>query len=131
VQADAMRLPFSNGSFAGALCGFGLRNLSDPLRGLSEMRRVLQPGGRLVVLEFFRPRRAVTRAVQNLYNKRVLPFVGGVISGDRSAYEYLAASIDRFVTLEEARELAITAGFKSAHGEDLTAGIAALLVCQC
>jgi ubiquinone/menaquinone biosynthesis methyltransferase len=131
VQADAMRLPFTDGVFAGALCGFGLRNLDDPLTGLREARRVLRPGARLVVLEFFRPRRMVTRAVQALYNQRVLPFVGGVISGDRSAYQYLASSIERFASLEEAEAMARRAGFAHARGEELTAGIAALLVCQC
>jgi demethylmenaquinone methyltransferase/2-methoxy-6-polyprenyl-1,4-benzoquinol methylase len=128
VQADAMRLPFADGSFAGILCGFGLRNLPDALKGLREMRRVAP---RLVVLDFFRPRRTVTRLVQNLYNNRVLPFVGGVVSGDRSAYQYLAESIQRFLTLEEACELARSAGFTDVRGEDLTAGIAALMVCKC
>src|SRR6185295_10514585 len=103
VQADAMKLPFADGAFAGVLCGFGLRNLPDPLAGLREMRRVAP---RLVVLDFFRPRRAVTRLVQNLYNNRVLPLVGGMVSGDRAAYRYLADSIERFATLEEACELA-------------------------
>jgi ubiquinone/menaquinone biosynthesis methyltransferase len=131
VQADSMRLPFADGAFAGALCGFGLRNLPDPAAGLREARRVLQPGARLVVLDFFRPRRAVTRAVQALYNRRVLPFVGGLFSGDRSAYEYLASSIERFATREEVESLARAAGFSSVHGEDLTAGIAALVVAQC
>jgi demethylmenaquinone methyltransferase / 2-methoxy-6-polyprenyl-1,4-benzoquinol methylase len=128
VQADALRLPFADGAFAGILCGFGLRNLPDPLAGLREMRRVAP---RLVVLDFFRPRRTITRLVQNLYNNQVLPLVGGVISGDRSAYEYLAHSIERFATLEEACELARAAGFTDVRGQDLTAGIAALLVCKC
>jgi ubiquinone/menaquinone biosynthesis methyltransferase len=131
IQADAMWLPFADGVFAGALCGFGLRNLPDPLVGLREARRVLSLGARLVVLDFFRPRRAITRAVQALYNRRVLPFVGGILSGDRSAYQYLATSIERFATREEVEALAREAGFASVHGQDLTAGIAALVVCQC
>jgi demethylmenaquinone methyltransferase / 2-methoxy-6-polyprenyl-1,4-benzoquinol methylase len=131
VQADALKLPFADASFAGALCGFGLRNLPDPLAGLCEARRVLAPGARLVVLDFFRPRRLVTRAVQALYNQRVLPLVGGVISGDRSAYEYLARSIDGFVSREQAESMALRAGFSLVYGEDLTAGVAALVVCQC
>jgi ubiquinone/menaquinone biosynthesis methyltransferase len=130
VCADAMRLPFPEESFDGALNGFGLRNLDDPRRGLAEARRVLKPGARLVVLDFFRPRRAVTRAVQAIYNRRVLPLVGGLVSGERDAYRYLADSIDRFVTREEAQRLAIDAGFHRVWGEDLTAGIAALLICE-
>jgi ubiquinone/menaquinone biosynthesis methyltransferase len=128
VQADALKLPFADGAFAGVICGFGLRNLPDPLAGLREMRRVAP---RLVVLDFFRPRRTVTRLIQNLYNQRVLPLVGGMVSGDRSAYAYLASSIERFATLEEAHDLALAAGFSDVRGEDLTAGIAALLVCRC
>jgi ubiquinone/menaquinone biosynthesis methyltransferase len=131
IQADAMKLPFADQSFDGALCGFGLRNLDDPLAGLREARRVLKRGGRFVVLDFFRPRRAITRVIQNLYNKRILPLVGGAFSGDRSAYEYLANSIEKFATREEVEALALRAGFAESHGEDLTAGIAALVVCQC
>lgn len=128
VRADAQKLPFSDASFAGVLCGFGLRNLDDPLAGLREMRRVLRPGGRLVVLDFFRPRRALTRAVQVIYNRRVLPLVGGMISGDASAYRYLARSIERFSTLEEAEAIALHAGFDRVRGIDLTVGVAALLI---
>jgi ubiquinone/menaquinone biosynthesis methyltransferase len=130
VRADAQRLPFADGVFDGALCGFGLRNLDDPRRGLRELRRVLAPGARLVVLDFFRPRRAVTRAIQTLYNRRVLPFIGGLVSGDREAYRYLAASIERFATREEAESLAREAGFARVDGIDLTAGVAALVVAE-
>jgi demethylmenaquinone methyltransferase / 2-methoxy-6-polyprenyl-1,4-benzoquinol methylase len=130
VRADAMRLPFADGAFAGALCGFGLRNLDQPAVGIREARRVLAPGGRLVILDFFRPRRAVTRAVQALYNRRILPFIGGVVSGAPDAYRYLAASIDRFATREEVETLARASGFDRVTGVDLTAGIAALVICE-
>jgi demethylmenaquinone methyltransferase/2-methoxy-6-polyprenyl-1,4-benzoquinol methylase len=128
IRADAMRLPFADATFAGALCGFGLRNLPDARAGLAELRRVLRPGATLVVLEFFRPRRAFTRVVQALYNQRVLPLVGGVISGERSAYDYLARSIAGFHTLEAVAGFAREVGFASATGEDLTAGVASLMV---
>jgi demethylmenaquinone methyltransferase/2-methoxy-6-polyprenyl-1,4-benzoquinol methylase len=130
VRADAMQLPFADGAFAGALCGFGLRNLPDARAGLVELRRVLRPGARLVILEFFRPRRTFTRVVQALYNQRVLPLVGGAISGDTAAYKYLASSIQKFHTLQEIAELAREAGFASAQGSDLTAGVASLLVAR-
>ena len=128
VCADALRMPFYDRSFDGARCGFGLRNLPDPEAGLAEMRRVLAPGARLVVLDFFRPDRAAARAVQTLYNRRVLPLVGGALSGDRSAYEYLAASIERFATVGEAREMMTRAGLVNVRSESLTLGVAALLI---
>ncbi len=128
IRADTMNLPFADGSFAGALCGFGLRNLPDARAGLAELRRVLAPGAKLVVLEFFRPRRTLTRAVQALYNRRVLPLVGGAISRNCSAYRYLACSIDNFHSREEVEQMAREVGFRRAEGEDLTAGVASLLV---
>jgi ubiquinone/menaquinone biosynthesis methyltransferase len=130
IRADAMCLPFADDTFAGALCGFGLRNLPDARAGLGELHRVLRPGATLVILEFFRPRRALTRMVQTLYNQRVLPLVGGVISGEASAYRYLADSIARFHTLNEVERLALDVGFAEARGQDLTAGVASLLVAR-
>jgi demethylmenaquinone methyltransferase/2-methoxy-6-polyprenyl-1,4-benzoquinol methylase len=130
VRADAQRLPFGDGLFAGALCGFGLRNLPDPHKGLREARRVLSPGARLVVLDFFRPTRTITRAVQALYNRQILPLVGGLVSGDRAAYRYLASSIERFSTREEIEALALSAGFARARSVELTLGVAALVICE-
>ena len=131
VRADALALPFADGSFDRVICGFGLRNLDDAARGLGEMRRVLGPGGRCVILDFFRPRRAVTRAVQTLYNQRVLPLVGGVVSGDKRAYRYLADSIERFATRDDIEILCRAVGFSEARGEDLTLGIASMVVASC
>jgi demethylmenaquinone methyltransferase / 2-methoxy-6-polyprenyl-1,4-benzoquinol methylase len=131
VRADALSLPFDDGSFDGVICGFGLRNLDDAARGLSEMRRVLKRGGRAVVLDFFRPRRTVTRLVQALYNQRVLPLVGGLVSGDCVAYRYLADSIERFATRSDVERLCREVGFSAARGEDLTLGIASMVVARC
>jgi demethylmenaquinone methyltransferase/2-methoxy-6-polyprenyl-1,4-benzoquinol methylase len=130
VRADALGLPFADASFDGVVCGFGLRNLPDARAGLAEMRRVLKPGGRCVVLDFFRPRLSVTRAVQALYNQRVLPLVGGLVSGDRGAYRYLAESIERFATRTEVEAMCIEVGFTMARGEDLTLGVASLVVAR-
>lgn len=131
LRADALSLPFAEASFAGALCGFGLRNLPDARAGLAELRRVLAPGGRCVVLDFFRPERAVTRAVQALYNRRVLPLVGGVLSGDAGAYRYLASSIDAFARRDEVEAMCRDVGFRQVYGTELTLGIASLVVAQC
>ena len=131
VRADALTLPFADASFDGVVCGFGLRNLDDTRSGLAEMRRVLKTGGRLVVLDFFRPKRTVTRAVQALYNQRVLPLVGGLVSGDRSAYRYLADSIERFATRADVERVCREVGFAAARSEDLTLGIASMVVARC
>lgn len=131
VRADALALPLGDACFDGVVCGFGLRNLDDTRAGLAEMRRVLKPGGRAVVLDFFRPRRAVTRAVQALYNQRVLPLVGGIVSGDRSAYRYLADSIERFATRGDVEAMCREVGFSAAGSEDLTLGIASMVVAKC
>jgi ubiquinone/menaquinone biosynthesis methyltransferase len=128
IRADALALPFFDGSFDGIVCGFGLRNLDDPRAGLAEMRRLLKPGGRLVVLDFFRPRRTITNVIQTLYNQRVLPVVGGIVSGDGAAYRYLAESIERFLTRSDVESLCREVGFGSARGQDLTFGIASLVV---
>jgi ubiquinone/menaquinone biosynthesis methyltransferase len=130
VRADALRMPFASGAFDGALCGFGLRNLDDPRQGLVELHRLLAPGARLVVLDFFRPRRAVARAVQAVYNRHLLPRLGGAISGDRAAYAYLARSIERFAAREEVEALARAVGFARVSGVDLSGGIASLVIAE-
>lgn len=131
MRADALALPFADESFAGVICGFGLRNLPDARAGLDEMRRVTKRGGRVVILDFFRPRRVVTRAVQAIYNRRVLPLVGGVLSGDVGAYKYLASSIERFASRSEVEAMCRELGFRQVDGTDLTLGVASLVVARC
>ena len=127
VVADALALPFEDGEFAAVVCGFGVRNLADTARGAQEAKRVLRPGGRFVTLDFFKPASARARAFHEIYAKRVLPAVGGLISGDREAYDYLARSMEGFVTRAAYEDLLRDAGFGDVWGVDLTLGIASIV----
>ncbi len=124
---DALGLPFQDASFDGALVAFGIRNLGDAPAGLREMRRVLRPGGRAVVLEFSMPPGLLGRAYR-VYFTRVLPRLGGWISGDPSAYAYLPASVERFAAPGEFGALMERAGFADVRWQALTGGIAHLYV---
>src|SRR5260221_10611987 len=105
MEGDALRLPFEDASFDAATIAFGLRNLSDPVRGLREMLRMVRPGGRAVVLEFLKPPRGAVGSAYRLYLRSVLPVVGGALSGAPSAYRYLSDTVDSYRTPEELRAL--------------------------
>jgi demethylmenaquinone methyltransferase/2-methoxy-6-polyprenyl-1,4-benzoquinol methylase len=122
---DAERLPVGEALFDGALVAFGIRNVGEPLTALREVRRALRPGGRFVVLEFTTPKGFLGRAYR-VYFRRILPGVGGLVSGDRSAYAYLPASVARFPTPERFANLMEEAGFASVEWRLLTGGIACL-----
>ncbi len=125
VAGDAQSLPVRDGTFDGALVAFGIRNVPDPARALSEMRRVLRKGGRAVVLEFSMPR-GLLGLLYRTYARHVLPRVGGWISGDRGAYAYLPASVERFATPAELGALMQQAGFADVRWRPLTGGVAHL-----
>ncbi len=127
LVADANALPFGDGEIAAVVCGFGVRNLADPRRGAQEVLRVLRPGGVFVVLELFRPRRLVTRAFHRAYANVVLPTVGGWLSGDRSAYRYLASSMAGFLSREQYEQTLADVGFVGVRGFDLTLGVASIV----
>jgi ubiquinone/menaquinone biosynthesis methyltransferase len=127
IVADALALPFEGATFAGVVCGFGMRNLSDLERGLAEVRRVLRPGGVFVTLELFRPVRWATRAFHGAYARAVLPAVGGLLSGDGGAYRYLARSMAGFLSRVEYEDALRAAGFRRVHGRDLTLGVASVV----
>ena len=126
VEADALRLPFADQTFDAVTIGFGLRNLSDVESGLSELRRVLKPAGWAAILEFSQPTARGFRALVSFYYARVLPRFGGLLSGSRSAYEYLPDSISRFPDQEKLADLMRSAGFDEVSFQNLTGGIAAL-----
>lgn len=121
---DAHDLPEATGSLDGIFCAFGMRNVSDLHRATAEQARCLRPGGRLVVLEFFRPTTVVPRVMHALYNRTVLPVVGWLATRDWEAYTYLPRSIGGFSTVEAYAELLRAHGFCEVRTQPLTLGMA-------
>jgi len=126
VEGDALRLPFADRSFDVVTIAFGLRNLSSVEGGLAELLRVLKPGGRAAVLEFSSPVVPGFRALFEFYFARVLPRIGGLVSGSRGAYEYLPDSVRKFPDQKRLAELMRESGFEEVGYKNLTGGIAAL-----
>lgn len=124
VLATSESLPFADDCFDGATIGFALRNVPDMERTLREMTRVMKPGGRVVCLEFSRPRHAVVRSLHRLYLLRVLPVVGWLISGDKEAYLYLPRSIMEFPSAEGVKNVMQDAGLERVRF--LTWGVVAI-----
>jgi demethylmenaquinone methyltransferase/2-methoxy-6-polyprenyl-1,4-benzoquinol methylase len=124
-QGDGMALPLADRSFDAVTISFGLRNMADRHKSLSEMRRVLRPGGRLFVLEFSQPHFCF-RPFYYGYLKWVLPGIAGAVTGDRSAYEYLCGSIETFPDRDAMSQEIRRAGFGSVSATPLTFGIVAL-----
>lgn len=126
--ASAEALPFDAETFDAAAIAFGLRNLADRTRGLTELNRVLRPGGRGIILEFAVPQGRLFGSLYHVYFHRVLPWLGGAISGDRSAYSYLPASVAVFPSPLELVKLIEEVGFQDVRCRALTGGIVALHV---
>jgi demethylmenaquinone methyltransferase/2-methoxy-6-polyprenyl-1,4-benzoquinol methylase len=120
---DVTALPLREAAVDGALVAFGIRNVAEPLAALREAWRVLRPGAALVVLEFALPP-GMMGTLFRFYFRRVLPLLGGLISGDRGAYAYLPASVERFATPDELAGLMGRAGFVDVASRRLTGGIA-------
>ncbi len=125
-EADALALPLADASIDLITCAFGFRNLANYDQGLREFRRVLKPAGKLAILEFSTPPNALFAALYGAYSRRVLPALGGLISGARDAYTYLPASVQKFPGPDELAGRMRAAGFRTATFERWTGGIVAL-----
>ncbi len=128
IVADACALPFEDASFAAAVCGFGVRNVADTEAFAREMSRVLAAGGVLVVLEAFRPERAVPAMLHRAYVGKMFPALGALLTRDPAAYEYFVASVSAFHTRRAFETLLAKAGFVSVRGYDVTLGMAGIVV---
>lgn len=129
VCGDALRMPFRDGTFDGVMVAFGLRNLSDMWKGLQEAYRVLATEGRIVVLEFGRPK-GLFGSLYRVYLKKVVPRLGGLITGNRPLYEYFYRSILSFPEEEEILQGMARLGFKEVRVYKLTLGICVLYVAE-
>jgi len=125
-ESDALNLPLPDASLDLLTVAFGFRNLANYEAGLAEMRRVLRPGGMAAILEFSTPPNALFGAVYHVYCRRILPWIGGMISGSRDAYRYLPESVRKFPTAPRLAEQMRGAGFQQVEFEYLTGGIVAL-----
>lgn len=126
VVADGMRLPFDDASFDAITIGYGLRNMESWAGALREMRRVLRPEGRLVVLDFSLPPRAWLWAPYRFYLHRLLPWIGGALTGNHGAYAYLGESIERFPSGRGMQDLIEANGFLDAEWIPLLGGISSI-----
>jgi demethylmenaquinone methyltransferase/2-methoxy-6-polyprenyl-1,4-benzoquinol methylase len=125
-EADALTLPLATDSLDLITVAFGFRNLTNYRHGLDELTRVLKPGGTLAILEFSQPTNRAFARLYEFFSTRVLPFVGGIISGSRDAYSYLPESIKKFPGAEGLAEQMRAAGFGKVEFERLTFGTVAL-----
>ena len=125
-EADALALPLADESLDLITIAFGFRNLANYRRGLEELLRVLKPGGVAAILEFSQPTNRAFGAVYGFFSTRVLPWVGGMVSGSREAYSYLPESIQKFPGAEEFAAQMRSAGFTRVEFERMTGGAVAL-----
>jgi len=126
VCGDAEELPFKDETFGAVTIAFGFRNLVNRDKALQEMHRVLKKDGLLAILEFSKPKLPIIRNVYFFYLKKIIPLIGGLLTGDYQAYRYLATSIENFPEVETVREMLIKTGFSEVFTKSLTFGVVTL-----
>jgi demethylmenaquinone methyltransferase/2-methoxy-6-polyprenyl-1,4-benzoquinol methylase len=126
-RGDAVDLPFRENTFGASIIAFGLRNILNKEQALFEMIRVIKEGGKVIVLEFTFPRDKLMRKLYPIYFKRFLPWLGGIISGDKGAYAYLPESVTQFPQAEDYEEMLKQSGLEEIRSRQLTFGIASII----
>ncbi len=130
VQGDALDLPLVSGCFDTVTVAFGVRNFADRPRAFREFRRLIRPGGRLLILEFFPPENGWLLRPYRFYLRTVLPRIGQWLSGSNEAYGYLRDSVESFASRDQVRREVIDSGFEDVWFEEMTGGIATLIVAE-
>ncbi len=128
IQMVAETMPLKNDSATNITVAFGVRNFYDIVEGFKSFHEVLTPGGKATILEFRLPSNKLLKALYKFYFKKILPKVGGIISGDREAYDYLPSSVEEFDEKVNLREMLKAAGFKSVERHILTFGTVQILI---
>lgn len=129
LAADAHFLPFKENSFDRIMIAFGFRNVVDKQKGLENLFRVLKIGGRLCILEFSQPEGVIFSKIYRFYFTKLLPFIGGLISGDKDAYLYLPDSVYKFPKKDVYKKMILDAGFKEVKFNPMTFGICDATIC--
>ena len=124
---DALFLPFRDNTFSASVIAFGLRNIAKKDQALSEMVRVIKKGGKVIILEFIFPQKGMMRRLYPFYFQRVLPSVGGFISGDRGAYAYLPESVSHFASAENYMEIMRKVGLEDVGSQSFTGGVVSVI----
>jgi len=124
---DALSLPFRENTFTASVMAFGLRNIVKKQEALSEMVRVVKRGGKVVILEFTYPQKGLMRWLYPLYFKKVLPWIGGLVSGDKGAYTYLPESVLHFQKAKDYEEIMKRSGLLNVTSCQLTGGVASII----
>ena len=127
-RGDAEHLDVADASVDAATVAFGVRNFGDLAAGLRELARTINPGGKVVILEFSRPRNRVFRALYEFYSYKILPRIGGLVSRDKRAYEYLPASVGEFPAPAVFLEMMEKAGFRNCRARSQSFGIAQIYI---
>lgn len=126
-HGDALFLPFKGNVFSASLIAFGLRNIVQKGKALDEMTRVVKPGGKVVILEFTLPQNGMMKFLYLIYFQKILPFLGGLISGDREAYAYLPESVSTFPHAEDYERLLKQSGLGEVATQKLTFGVVSII----